>query len=224
MTTFTKGVTMNSDNAGKGLGCGSGFGLDLVSSPGGLGDVSPSKDFSGGDIGPHACLNPKTALHQKHKNTQLQNNNCEPTNKTPITSTCQKLTPSDPKTITQESNQMNTNEKKSGEPKVIATYVRLNKDEHAKFLAAATALGITIPQLIKKVMLHGPLPAPLMSANDHQVISTQLARIGNNVNQIARKVNTGFREGFVREFEALQNDFNALFAFLMGRKEQRQRN
>ena len=114
---------------------------------------------------------------------------------------------------------MDNTKNTSGKPKTIATYVRLKKDEHERIQNAAVAQGMSIPELMKHVVLKGPLPIPLMFPDEHRVISTELNRIGNNMNQIAKKLNSGFREGFNNEFENMQREFNKLWAFLMGRPQ-----
>jgi hypothetical protein len=95
-----------------------------------------------------------------------------------------------------------------------SAHVRLTEEEHRRLQDDSKLHGKSIPKLLKIVYFKGPRPSPLMSKEDQKVLIGQLGRLGNNVNQIARQVNSGFREGFNDDLEEVQRSFAQLMTFL----------
>ena len=94
--------------------------------------------------------------------------------------------------------------------------VRFSDPQYRRLIAEARILGISVPTLLRNSYFRKMPVKILMDHADRNTIFTQLARIGNNVNQIARKVNTGFHEGWHKEFsEAVQVLIN-LERYLVG--------
>jgi hypothetical protein len=57
----------------------------------------------------------------------------------------------------------------------------------------------------------------LLDATDRRVVFSELRRIGNNVNQIAKRMNSGFFEGWHPEFQTVANHLATLERYLVGR-------
>lgn len=87
-------------------------------------------------------------------------------------------------------------------------YQRLQKDAHA--------YKISIPTIMKKVYFRKNLPQPAMGPDDARRVHIELIRIGNNVNQIAKQLNGGFREGFNPSVDEMRDDIRAIRHFVLG--------
>lgn len=75
-------------------------------------------------------------------------------------------------------------------------HLRFSAAEYEEVVKDAKMLGMTVSSLIKTVYFQ---KKPLQSTfhnDDAKRILVELNRIGNNVNQIARQLNSGFRSGF----------------------------
>jgi len=89
-------------------------------------------------------------------------------------------------------------------------YVRLNDQEMNRLVKEASDHNNTLPTQIKDGYFNG-LPSKLLfTREDADRIRGELRRIGNNVNQIARAINTGAREGMNGAFVEFQEAFKAL--------------
>ena len=218
MKTLNEVSMLDLSNLHKDLVSTSGRTHASLLSRGGLGDASQPSVFWRSDIALHSCVKPKLTPHQNCKNDLQTQKLCGPNTKITSNSNCRKLNTQNQKFTKPGEKNMETNKKQNSELDVITTCVRLRKEEHQKLSSAALVQGMSLPQLLKHVALHGPLPVPLLGAEDCKAVLTQLSRIGNNINQVARKLNAGFRDGFHQEFEVFQRDFNSLYAFLMKRK------
>jgi hypothetical protein len=95
-----------------------------------------------------------------------------------------------------------------------SSHVRFGDEEYCKIEEDSINTGKSIPSLLKERYFSGPRPLPLFSKSDLEKLVTELGRIGNNMNQIARRVNSGIRAGFAGEFEDAQRSFNQLWLFL----------
>lgn len=102
---------------------------------------------------------------------------------------------------------------KSDEPKSGQTCVRLTEVEHARLRRESDLTGESIPDLLKRNYFAGPVLSPLLSQEDTVKLFTALARIGNNLNQIARCLNSGIREGFFEEIRESQRALSLIWKF-----------
>jgi hypothetical protein len=100
------------------------------------------------------------------------------------------------------------------EKKKFRTTVRFSRGEYSQLENDTGVIGKTIPELLKEAYFVGPALTPLMKHDDLKMLMAQLGRIGNNINQIARKVNSGFREGFNDDIVAVRSAFTSLLVFL----------
>jgi len=108
----------------------------------------------------------------------------------------------------------NTNETLSSKipplSKRHAVYVRLSPEEHLRLTADAVTFGKSPPDLLREGYFRGAQATPLIAKSDIHSVIVALSRIGNNVNQIARQVNAGVRQGFSAEFTALTEEVMVL--------------
>ena len=83
--------------------------------------------------------------------------------------------------------------------------VRFTPEQYERLKNEALILGITIPDLLKHAYFRKDPITVLMNHSDRKAVFHELCRIGNYVNQVARRVNTGLQEGWYKEFaEAIQ--------------------
>ncbi len=75
---------------------------------------------------------------------------------------------------------------------------------------------------MKSVYFEKNLPQPTMSSDDAKVIIAALNRIGNNVNQIAKHLNSGIREGFNPTLDEIAGSISSLRTFVLGTYGNRQ--
>jgi hypothetical protein len=87
-----------------------------------------------------------------------------------------------------------------------STHVRLTEAEYRRLQNDRFVSGESIPTLLKASYFRRSQLVPLMNADDARALMIQLSRLGNNVNQIARHLNSGFREGWNDAFQKLCAD------------------
>lgn len=98
--------------------------------------------------------------------------------------------------------------------KRLVAYVRLTKDEYEKVKISSQSTGKTVPTLLKEAFLKGGIVIPKFSNDDTRVLARHLSSIGNNLNQIARHLNSGLREGWCLDFERVCKEFTDFKSFL----------
>jgi alpha-galactosidase/6-phospho-beta-glucosidase family protein len=96
------------------------------------------------------------------------------------------------------------------------THIRLSENEFQRLEEDSQIQGATIPELMKKTYFKGPIVRPLLTKEDSIKLMTELKRIGNNVNQIARHLNSGIREGFHKELEQVYEQLFLLSQYISG--------
>ena len=95
------------------------------------------------------------------------------------------------------------------------TTVRFTDKEFDRITEEATLSGETIPTLLKKSHFRGKKPRLLFDETDRHWICGELRRIGNNVNQIARRVNSGALEGWHTEFSEMSQRLSEIFRMVV---------
>ena len=86
----------------------------------------------------------------------------------------------------------------------------LNSLEYEKLSKEAEETGKNIQTLIRDYLKEKKNIKPVMRPDEAKSIVTELKRIGNNVNQIARHLNSGFRKDWHDSFEQCAEDLNLL--------------
>jgi hypothetical protein len=96
------------------------------------------------------------------------------------------------------------------------THIRFSEVEYNQLLNDSEVYGETVPNLMKAVYFRKKLLQPVMNREDALQVLTALNRIGNNANQIARQLNSGFRQGFNSMVEELRNDIQSMKHYILG--------
>jgi len=96
------------------------------------------------------------------------------------------------------------------------THIRFSEDEYSQVLNDSKVYGETVPNLMKTIYFRKKLPQPIMNREDALAVIASLNRIGNNANQIAKHLNSGFRQGFNTMVEELRNDIQAMKHYILG--------
>lgn len=93
------------------------------------------------------------------------------------------------------------NSKKKRKP---ATCVRFTENEFKRVERMVQATGLSIPDLLKGALFERvDLVQPLLFPEVAQQLVLELKRQGNNINQIAKEVNSGLRHGWTPAFNNL---------------------
>ena len=99
-------------------------------------------------------------------------------------------------------------------PTRLARYVRFTSDEYKQILEDEIRTKKSAQQLLKNAYFGNGPSVMLMTDEDRDKICIQLQRIGNNVNQIAHRINSGFALGFGSEIETIRTQLSALLAWM----------
>ena len=86
--------------------------------------------------------------------------------------------------------EMASNKKKQPnrkQPKQIS--FRVSESEYLNLERSAKVLNISVPSFVKKKAQGARVVAPKINPDDSKEIARQLAALGNNVNQLAKRVN-----------------------------------
>lgn len=68
---------------------------------------------------------------------------------------------------------------------------RVSEQEYSKLEQSAETLNISVPAFVKKKAQGARVVVPKIKAEDSQEIARQLAKIGGNLNQLAKHANQG---------------------------------
>ena len=82
-------------------------------------------------------------------------------------------------------------EKEKTDSKRIQINFRLTEIEDKRLKLNAYRAGLTPSMYAKKMAIEGKVKPQLIDPDEAKEITSQLAKIGSNVNQIAKKVNSG---------------------------------
>ena len=69
--------------------------------------------------------------------------------------------------------------------------IRFSEEEYSRVSNDAVSYGETVPGIVKAVYFDHLPPLPKYAREDAVRILAAINRVGNNINQIARQVNTG---------------------------------
>ncbi|MGO4990273.1 plasmid mobilization protein [Limosilactobacillus reuteri] len=79
--------------------------------------------------------------------------------------------------------------------------IRVNEAEYAKIQVSARMMGLSVPKYCKHLIMQSKLREPKFSEDEYHQIRVDLLRIGNNINQIARRLNQAYIESEVTSEE-----------------------
>ncbi len=106
--------------------------------------------------------------------------------------------------------------KRNTSPRLVC-YVRLTPQEHDKLVKDVLKAGKSAPALLKRAYFEKNPMIILMADPDRDHFIAQINRIGNNVNQIARHLNSGFAFGFQNELETIRAQLTILITWITAR-------
>lgn len=96
------------------------------------------------------------------------------------------------------------------------TTVRFTDEQYDRIESDAKLSGESLPTLLKSTYFRRRKLTLLFTHSDALSICNELRRIGNNVNQIARAMNTGAREGWYPAIEQAAQVLTALLQEVSG--------
>ena len=98
----------------------------------------------------------------------------------------------------------------------LASCVKFSADEYEKINADANLAGITIPMLLKTAYFSGRRVRILMDKENQKDWYRELRHWGNNLNQLARKVNAGLMTGWYEEFQLVRTMLDRIEKLVVG--------
>lgn len=87
---------------------------------------------------------------------------------------------------------------------------RLSEEEHEILKSKSEAIGLSIPQFCKKVSLSKKIKQPNIDREVSFKIASELRRIGVNINQVAKHVNSGLNVS-ERQIKALEKELGGIW-------------
>lgn len=110
---------------------------------------------------------------------------------------------------------MSTNLYKIPTSRALRTNVRFSEREYIRISKEADELGSTIPSLLKEAYFNGTKLTFLMQPSIAKSILTELRRVGNNANQIARRLNSGLSiDGLENPVEEVFKDLRRIYSYV----------
>jgi hypothetical protein len=95
-----------------------------------------------------------------------------------------------------------------------AVCVKLNPKQHSILKEASKTTGESIPEILRRSYSKKPVRAPIVPRPEALSIMKELNRLGNNVNQIARRMNSGVYLDWHPEFKTFSNEFSRMYQIL----------
>lgn len=95
---------------------------------------------------------------------------------------------------------------------------RVSPDEHAKIKEMADRAGLSIASLAKKATLDEEVKEQVIDRETGRQIISALGKIGSNINQIARKVNSGENTDAVLSIMKVSDQISDFWKFLIDGK------
>ena len=94
--------------------------------------------------------------------------------------------------------------------------MRFSDDEFDRIKREAKLSGRSLPVILKKSHFSREEMKVLFNEGERHTFCTELRRIGNNINQIAKRVNSGALEGWYGEFTAAMKMISELQQMAVG--------
>ena len=93
--------------------------------------------------------------------------------------------------------------KKKKDVRNMRTNVRYGEEVYQKLKNAREDTGKSFATLFRDAFMKKPMSRPVFSHQDAKKILRELSRIGNNINQISRRVNQGVFYGWYPELDEM---------------------
>ena len=101
-------------------------------------------------------------------------------------------------------------------PKKGSYCVKVDEKDRKRLEKMSSAMGLSIPALFRKSLLgRNDLEAPAFSPEDAHALKVAINRLGNNVNQIAVKVNAEGRIGWNQSFNSFLREYSDIRLMLL---------
>ncbi|MGE4233044.1 MAG: plasmid mobilization relaxosome protein MobC [Bacteriovoracia bacterium] len=98
-----------------------------------------------------------------------------------------------------------------------AVYLRFSDREFQRLMKDSLTTGRSLQQLLRESYFDRPPTSVLFHREDALQWFKELHRIGVNLNQVARSLNGGFREGFEDTLVQIRNDLNRIKDMVVSR-------
>jgi hypothetical protein len=95
-----------------------------------------------------------------------------------------------------------------------SSHVRFTAEEYAIIKRDELLTGKSIPWLLKTTYFKNGIAPPTLDVESRRSIRRELASIGNNVNQLARNVNSGLISNIKEEVREILHAFRIVKSFL----------
>ncbi|PIB38462.1 plasmid mobilization protein [Maribacter sp. 4G9] len=79
--------------------------------------------------------------------------------------------------------------------KIIQVNIRMTVDDYIKVSDNAKTIGLSIAEFIRRKVTEKSLPKKKVSPTDRKLF-VELSQVGNNLNQLAKFVNSGIRDPY----------------------------
>ncbi|MAV92001.1 MAG: hypothetical protein CL676_11330 [Bdellovibrionaceae bacterium] len=91
-----------------------------------------------------------------------------------------------------------------------STCVRMSSQEYSRIRKESNKTGKSIPELLREAYFSTPPRKVLVNKDDLTVLRKDINKIGNNLNQVARKLNAGFMHGWSNTLDLVLEQFQTL--------------
>ena len=91
-----------------------------------------------------------------------------------------------------------------------STHVRFTEKEYKKIENESRRLELSIPKLLKDAYFKRAPTKVLMGKKEVDIFRKDLNRIGNNLNQVARNINSGLLAGWCDSLDKILDEFRTL--------------
>lgn len=103
---------------------------------------------------------------------------------------------------------MNEDSSSKKSKRLPAVTVRVTHDDLKRLEKMSSTSGKTIPEILRKNTLsRKELEQPLLTREQANEILVALSRIGNNLNQISKRINSGLMSGWNQAFNGLYREW-----------------
>ncbi len=99
--------------------------------------------------------------------------------------------------------------------KNLRATIRFNDEDFERIASDSLSSRKSIPQLLKDAYFNRMPTRVLLGAEGERQFFAEIKRIGNNINQIARHLNSNEHVG-KSEFESINSQLRALFTYVRG--------
>ena len=97
---------------------------------------------------------------------------------------------------------------------IPTSHIRFSKPEYQRLLKDKTLTGKSIPWLLKTTYFKSSISTPALDSETRQIVRRELSAIGNNLNQLTRKVHTEIFGNLKEELQECLQAIKTMKSFL----------